>query len=119
MRYREEILDLYKNPRNTGKIDDGDHAEGDNPSCGDHTDLYVETEEGKVKDVRHQTEGCAVSTASTSIVTEEIQGMTVEEVMELDREWMMDRLDIELSPMRTKCGMLGLKTVQKALEKRD
>jgi nitrogen fixation NifU-like protein len=117
--YRDEILDLYKNPRNTGSIDDGLHAEGDNPSCGDHTDLYVKVEDGEIVDIRHETEGCAVSTAATSIVTEELVGMSPGKALELDRDWMLEELDIELSPMRVKCGMLGLKTVQKALKERD
>lgn len=117
--YKEEILDLYKNPRNEGSIEDALHAEGDNPSCGDHIDVYVEIEDGEISEVRHETEGCAVSTAATSIVTEELVGMDAEEAQDLNRDWMLERLDIELSPMRTKCGMLGLKTVQKALKDQE
>lgn len=114
--YRDEILDLYKNPRNTGELDTKYHAEGENSSCGDSTELFLKVEKGKVTDVKHMTDGCAISTASTSILTDEIKGMKPEEVKELDREWMLDKLGIEVSPMRVKCAVLGLKTAQKALD---
>lgn len=114
--YRDEILDLYKNPRNVGEIETDYTAEGENPSCGDSTELFVEVEEGEIRDVKHQTDGCAISTAAISIVSDEIKGMKVEEVKELDRDWMIDKLGIDVSPMRVKCAVLGLKTVQKALE---
>jgi nitrogen fixation NifU-like protein len=114
--YRDEILDLYRNPRNQGRLETDYTAEGENPSCGDSTEVFVEVEEGGVIDVKHRTEGCAISTASLSIVTDEIEGMSVEEVKELDRDWMLEKLGIEVSPMRVKCALLGLKTVQSALE---
>lgn len=114
--YRDEILDLYKHPRNEGTLENSLHEEGENPSCGDSLDIYVEVEDREVKDIKHKTDGCAISTAAASIVTEEVKGMNVEEVKELDRDWMLDKMGIEVSPMRLKCALLGLKTVQKALE---
>lgn len=113
--YREEILDLYRKPVNVGRIEGAKHAEGDNPSCGDSTDIYVKVEDGEVVDVKHESDACAIATASICIVSEEIQGMDVEEVMDLDKDWMLDRLDVDISPMRMKCALLGLQTVQKAL----
>jgi len=113
--YRDEILDLYKNPRNEGTLDTEIQAEGQNPSCGDHTHIYLEVEEGMIKDLKHETDGCAISTASLSIASDELKGMSVEKVESLDRDWMIDLLGIEVSPMRVKCAVLGLKTVQKAL----
>lgn len=113
--YRDEILDLYKNPRNEGSLDTERQAEGENPSCGDHTHVYVEVEDGKIQDIKHETDGCAISTAAVSITTEELKGMDVEKVRSLDRDWMIDQLGIEVSPMRVKCAILGLKTVQKTL----
>lgn len=115
--YREEILDHYKRPRNKGSLETEHHAEGDNSSCGDHTEIYLEIEDGEVKEMKHETEGCAICTSATSILSEEIRGLKTEEVKELDRDWMIDTLDIEISPMRMKCAMLGLKTAQKALKK--
>lgn len=114
--YRDEILDLYKNPRNVGELDTDYFSEGENPSCGDSTEIFVEVEDGEIRDVKHRTDGCAISTAAISIVTDEIKGMKAEEVKELDRDWMLDRLGVDVSPMRVKCAVLGLKTVQQALE---
>lgn len=114
--YRDEILDLYKNPRNVGELETDFHAEGENSSCGDSTEIFLEVENGNISEVKHQTDGCAISTASISILTDEIKGMEVEEVKELDRDWMLEKLGIEVSPMRVKCALLGLKTAQKALE---
>lgn len=113
--YKEEILDLYKNPRNQGSFDAEYSAEAENPSCGDSTEVFVELEDGKIADIKHQTDGCAISTAAVSIVSDELVGMEVDEVKDLDRDWMLEKLGIEVSPMRVKCAVLGLKTVQKAL----
>lgn len=114
--YREEILDLYRKPVNVGKIEDAEVAEGDNPNCGDSTKIYVEIEEGKVKDVKHETDACAIATASICIVSNKIQGMKAEEVLDLDKNWMLEKLGADISPMRMKCALLGLETVQKALD---
>lgn len=115
--YRDEILDLYKNPRNEGELDTDHRAEGENPNCGDSTEIFVEIEEEEIRELKHRTDGCAISTAAISILTDEIQGMKVSEVRELDRDWMLDKLGIEVTPMRIKCALLGLETVQDALDR--
>ncbi|MFB6192883.1 MAG: iron-sulfur cluster assembly scaffold protein [Candidatus Nanohaloarchaea archaeon] len=114
--YREEILDHYKRPRNEGSLDTEYEAEGDNSSCGDKTTIYMDIEDGLIQEIKHKTDGCAISTASTSILSKELVGMEVEEVKDLETEWIQDKLGIELSPMRVKCAALPLKTVQEALE---
>lgn len=114
--YREEILDHYKNPRNAGELEDALEAEGENPSCGDHIHIYVKVGDGQIKEVSHETHGCAISTSAVSILSRELGGMDVEKVEELDRDWMLDKLGIDISPMRVKCAVLGLKTVQEALK---
>lgn len=117
--YREEILDHYKKPRNQGKLEDeGVESEGKNPSCGDETDIYLKVEEGKITEIKHETDGCAISTASTSILSNVLVGKTVEEIKELDSDWVQNELDIELSPMRIKCAMLPVKTIQEAVKQK-
>lgn len=112
--YRDEILDLYNNPRNSGKIEDPDiELDGENPSCGDHLTIYAKIEDGKIADIKHESEACAICTASTSILTEEVKGLSIEEIEEFDSDWMLEKLGIEVSPMRMKCALLGLKTLQK------
>lgn len=120
--YREEILDHYKKPRNEGVLDEGlkdTEFEGKNPSCGDKTTIYLKIEDGVIKEIKHETDGCAISTASTSILSEELVGTPVEEVKEYDSDWIQDKLDIDLSPMRIKCAMLPVKTIQEAVEERE
>jgi len=114
--YREEILDLYRKPMNEGELEDAREAEGENPSCGDSMRVYAKTENGEITDIRHRSDACAIATAAISIASDELVGKKVEEVLELERDWIIDRLDADLSPMRVKCAVLGLKTVQSALE---
>lgn len=114
--YREEIMDHYKRPRNTGKLDTGLEAEGENASCGDKVHVYAEVEQGEVSGVKHETEGCAICTAATSILSERVVGMSLEDVSELDKDWIIDELGIDVSPMRVKCAVLGLKTLQDAVD---
>lgn len=115
--YRDEILDLYKNPRNEGKLDTDWYAEGENPSCGDSAEIFLEVENGEIQNLKHQTDGCAISTAAISILSNELVGMKYDEVKNLERDWILDKMGIEVSPMRVKCAILGLKTVQKAIDK--
>jgi nitrogen fixation NifU-like protein len=114
--YREEILDHYKRPRNTGELDTEYRAEGENPSCGDDTEIFVKVEGGKISEISHETDGCAISTAGISIISEELKGEKVADVKNLGEDWMLETLGIDVSPMRKKCAMLGLQTLQKALE---
>jgi nitrogen fixation NifU-like protein len=114
--YREEILDHYKRPRNTGALDAGLEAQGENKSCGDDVHVYIKAEDGAIQEIKHETEGCAICTASTSILSEKLIGKNPEEVKDLDSDWLQDELELDLSPMRIKCGMLPVKTIQKALK---
>lgn len=66
--------------------------------------------------MKHRTDACAICTSAISILSEELTGEKTGEVKKLDRDWMLEKLDIEVSPMRMKCALLGLETVQKALE---
>jgi nitrogen fixation NifU-like protein len=116
--YREEILEHYRRPRNSG-TPDGEgwrSAEGENPSCGDSMKVFVKTEDGRIAGVKHETDACAIATAAVSILSDELVGREVDEVKNLDRQWVTDLLEVEVSPMRVKCAVLGLRTVQSALE---
>ena len=74
--YRDVILDHNKNPRNFGKLDPCDpSANGHNPLCGDRLTLTLRLEGDTVSDVRFEGKGCAISTASASLMTEAIKGL--------------------------------------------
>lgn len=116
MMYREDIMNHYERPRNEGRLEDGLEEEGRNPSCGDHLKVYLKVQDGVLEEISHETDACAIATASVSIASEKLENMQVEDIMSLDRDWMIEQLGSDISPMRIKCAMLGLETVQSALE---
>ncbi len=118
--YRENILDHYKNPRNHGTIEGADAvAEGMNPLCGDEVTIYVGfAGDGEtIEDVRFAGRGCAISQASTSMLTELVKGRKAGDVLDFDREELLDEVGIPLTPVRLKCAILGLHTLKVALGK--
>jgi nitrogen fixation protein NifU and related proteins len=82
--YREVILDHNRRPRNFGELADADHViEGVNPLCGDKLTLYLKVADGTVQDVKFKGTGCAISVASSSLMTERVKGATVPATLEL------------------------------------
>lgn len=82
--YREVILDHNRQPRNFGELADADRViEGVNPLCGDKMTLYVKLADGRVQDIRFKGTGCAISVASSSLMTERVKGATIAESAEL------------------------------------
>jgi nitrogen fixation NifU-like protein len=114
--YRENILDHYKRPRNFGRPDEFDlDFEDTNPFCGDEQHVFIELDEDdRVRRVSFEGKGCAISTAATSMLTEELDGKTREELLRLPKDFVLDLLGIEISATRMKCAMLGLKVVKSA-----
>lgn len=112
--YREQIIDLYEHPLNYGRLDPHDFSyEEDNPLCGDVIRISVRLDdEGRVDGVKWEGEGCAISQASASLLTEEIKGMTLEEVKEFPKETLLDLIGVPLSMARVKCALLSLKVLK-------
>lgn len=111
--YRENVLDHYHNPRNKGRLEQPDISYKDsNPLCGDVVQIDISLEEGRVKDVRFDGEGCAISLASASMLTEAIQGKSLEELKEFGKKEMLDLVSISLGPVRVKCALLPLKALK-------
>jgi nitrogen fixation NifU-like protein len=112
--YRENILDHYRHPRNKGRLEHPTHShEEHNPLCGDviRMDLHV-NEDNVIDQVRFEGDGCAISQASASMLTEMIQGKTLEQAKELTREDILEALGIEIGPVRLKCALLSLKVLK-------
>ena len=85
--YREVILDHRRNPRNFGTLDDADRVvDGVNPLCGDKLKLYIRLAGERIEDIRFQGTGCAISVASTSLMTERVKGETVRDALELQQK---------------------------------
>ncbi len=112
--YRENILDHYQIPRNYGSLDDPDISyEDDNPMCGDVIRIEVKLDaENRISQVSFSGEGCAISTASASMLTEKVLGKTVDEVKQIGKEDILDMLGIQLGPVRLKCALLPLKVLK-------
>ncbi len=120
--YREVILDHYRHPRNAGTLDPADiHAADSNPLCGDKVELFLRMgEDGRVSAVRFTGRGCAISQASASVLTEMIEGKTLDELKQLGKDDILDTLGLEqISPARMKCAMLSLRVLHHALGNDD
>ncbi len=130
--YQETILDHYRQPRNTGRMVDANRmAEGFNPLCGDKVKLYLKVEDGVIRDARFEGSGCAIATASASLMTESIIGKRKEEALQLLEKihamvtggstlGSMGKLEVLAGvhefPQRVKCATLAWHTLKAALE---
>lgn len=132
--YRDVILDHNKRPRNFGKLDPADsRADGHNPLCGDRLTVFLRMEGDRVEDIRFEGKGCAISTASASLMTEAIKGKDKADIGELfgrihslltQQEAVADPSLGKLAalsgvreyPARVKCASLCWHTLNAALE---
>ena len=135
--YQEVIFDHYKRPRNCGPLEHASHhAEGHNPLCGDRVTVYLKVDGDVVRDVRFEGTGCAIATASASLMTEALKGRRIDEVEALFRSFHDMVTDAPASassdlgklevlsgvrefPARVKCATLAWHTLNAALARRQ
>lgn len=117
----DNILDHYENPRHRGKLEDATVAiKGGNPGCGDIITAYLKldpADHDRVLDVSFEGEGCTISQAAASILSEQIIGLPLAEVTALDHEAFIEDLGREVVVNRLRCATLALNTVKAAQRK--
>ncbi len=111
------ILDHYENPRHYGPLADASIVQkGGNPGCGDIVTFYLKVDgDGRITGISFEGEGCTISQAASSIVTEMFTGKTVAEVEAASPEAILDLLGREIAGTRIKCAALGLNTTKEAV----
>ena len=115
--YQEHILDHYEDPFHRGKLSGCTHAHEDkNPLCGDVVRIELKlSPEGKIEDLYFDGEGCVISQASASMLLEQMQGKTLDEVKAFSADQMLDLYGPRLTPNRQKCCLLSWKVLQSAV----
>ncbi len=116
--YAENILDHYRHPRGKTSLENPtiEHKEK-NPSCGDELTVQLIINNGKVEQIGWSGEGCAISQAGMSMISEELIGKKLEEIDQLEPKFMHDLLGVPVGPRRIKCALLALHTVKNAVRK--
>ncbi|RLG17542.1 Fe-S cluster protein [Nanoarchaeota archaeon] len=117
MDYEDRILDHYKNPRNYGKIKGGISGTAGDLLCGDVVTIYLKVEGNRVKDVKFEGEGCAISMASASILTELIKGKSLDFLKKMKEKDFLD--EVKVVRTRVSCALVGFRAMKNALKSLD
>lgn len=113
------IMDHYENPRNSGEINNPDvEFHGGNPGCGDTITLQLKiSNEGIVEDIKFEIEGCIVSNAGTSMISERVINLHIDEIKKIGRDEMRELLGKDIIIRRPQCSHLGIDTIKSAIRK--
>lgn len=116
--YRQYLVELYRHPHNFGRLEAPDvRQEGHNPLCGDQVTIDLALTDDTVREARFDGQGCAVSIAAASLLTDLVPGKTADEVLALTDLDMVAEMGLDgLTPARLKCAILALKTMQAGLD---
>lgn len=119
MKYSKRLIDLYSNPKNVGSLDDADKNVGTSvvgaPSCGDVIKLQIKVDdEGKISDAKFKTFGCGAAIASSALITDWVQGKTLDEAKQIKNQDVAEYLS--LPPVKAHCSVLAEEAIEKAIQ---
>lgn len=115
--FPKEVLDHYRKPRNYGEMKDADVTVSEsNRLCGDYVEIYLKFNDNRISAISFKGQGCMISQASASMLTELVKGKEAEEVLKLTKYDVLRMLGLELGPVRTKCATLPLVALKKGIE---
>lgn len=115
--YSEVLLDHFRRPRNYGSLADPDISqENFNPLCGDRIRIELKLDRGTVKEARFKGDGCAISTAAASLLTELVTGLELGEVAMISNEQLIAALESDIQPARLQCALLALEALREGLK---
>jgi nitrogen fixation NifU-like protein len=119
--YIQELMEHYRHPKNQGKLKDADIVVSEtNSSCGDWIKIYLKLDkEKRIKQIKFLSQGCVISTASASILSEAIKGKSLSEIKKLTSKDLIKLIGIQITPGRVKCLMLPLAALLKGIEKQS
>jgi nitrogen fixation NifU-like protein len=118
--YRETILDHYRHPRNYGDLPNANaHARDSNVLCGDVVEMQLRINANKIEEARFRGEGCAISIATASMLTEFSKGKSISEIKGLGNKELVKLLGTDPGPARIECAILGLEVMKAAINKRQ
>ncbi|MBN1831161.1 MAG: iron-sulfur cluster assembly scaffold protein [Deltaproteobacteria bacterium] len=115
--YSEKTLDHFRNPRNVGTLEGENVAKGrvGNPVCGDLMEIYIAVEDDRIKDIKFQTFGCGSAVATSSMITELVKGMSLDEALKVTRDDVADALN-GLPPIKMHCSNLAADALHDAIK---
>jgi nitrogen fixation protein NifU and related proteins len=115
MIYKEHIMDHYRHPRNKGSLESPDYTLTDNnETCGDTITVYFQVKNEKIVQAKQFSQGCAISQAAASMLFEQVEGLTVQELLKLPNQTILEEFGTELTVSRVKCALLPLFAAKKA-----
>lgn len=115
--YREYILDHYRDPRNHGHLENPTIAAADtNPLCGDRIEIDLNITDGRVSEVRFSGRGCAISQASASMLTERIEGATLDDLRAIKPRDILEMIGVPIGPARQRCALLSLRVLHQGID---
>src|SRR2546423_3021763 len=118
MAYSEKVIEHYENPRNVGSLDKSDESVGTGlvgaPACGDVMRLQIKVKDGVIQDAKFKTFGCGSAIASSSLATEMIKGMTLDQAAEIKNTMIVQELN--LPPVKIHCSVLAEDAIKAAID---